>query len=328
MAEHPVINFVGLDNYVELFSASYWDVFRQSIVNAIFYWIFILVFSLLTGFGLAVLIDHNPRGENLFRTLFLYPFALSFIVTGTIWRWIFLPNGGINILPTYLGLPKLGVQWISETGSVLAFNWQWLPLMVSVVGVLVFGINSFRAIRAGRRAKLIVYGTLFTVFLVYVTVLHWILPPILNDPEDHGFNLATVAIIIAAVWQYAGYTMALYLAGLRGLSESLYEAAKMDGAHDITYYTKIALPNLWPITLSAIIILTHISLKIFALIFAMSGLDNASTAHPAILLYKESFRGNHFATGSAIAVVLFILASLFIIPYLIYLYRQRKGRIA
>jgi glucose/mannose transport system permease protein len=70
--------------------------------------------------------------------------------------------------------------------------------------------------------------------------------------------------------------------------------------------------------------LSHISLKLFALIFAMAGADNAATGHPSVLMYLVTFRANNFASGAAIAVVLFLLAALFIIPYLIQSHRQRR----
>jgi glucose/mannose transport system permease protein len=155
-------------------------------------------------------------------------------------------------------------------------------------------------------------------------VLHRLHPPILPMAEVHGFSLATIGVIIAAVWQYSGYTMALYLAGLRGLPMSLYESAKMDGATELGYYFRIAIPNMWPITLSAVIILSHISLKLFALIFAMAGADNSSTGHPSVLMYLVTFRSNNFAVGAGISVVLFLMAALFIIPYLIQSYRSRR----
>ena len=77
--------------------------------------------------------------------------------------------------------------------------------------------------------------------------------------------------------------MALYLAGLRGLPVAMYESAKLDGAGELTYYFKIAIPNMWPITLSAVIILSHISLKLFALIFSMAGQTMPAPAIPRFL---------------------------------------------
>jgi glucose/mannose transport system permease protein len=123
LIENPVIKFIGLNNYKDLFNDSFWGKFRQDLVNAVFYWIFILTGTLVLGFFFAVLLDRYPKGEGFFRTLFLYPLALSFIVTGTIWNWLLQPEGGINILPTFIGLPKISFQWLNDYASVFKFNW-------------------------------------------------------------------------------------------------------------------------------------------------------------------------------------------------------------
>jgi glucose/mannose transport system permease protein len=119
--------------------------------------------------------------------------------------------------------------------------------------------------------------------------------------------------------------MALYLAGLRGLPETIRESAQLDGANEFIYYWKIAIPNMRPITMSAVIVVAHISLKLFDLIYAMAGADNANTGHPSINMYLTTFRANNFAVGAAISVVLFVLAALFIVPYLIDNYRTRRA---
>ena len=85
---------------------------------------------------IAILLDNKPRGEAVFRTIFLYPMSLSFIVTGTIWRWMLSPQGGVNILPTFTGFKPLEFRWLSSTGAILEFNWQNLlqiaPRLVAV----------------------------------------------------------------------------------------------------------------------------------------------------------------------------------------------------
>jgi glucose/mannose transport system permease protein len=110
--------------------------------------------------------------------------------------------------------------------------------------------------------------------------------------------------------------MALYLAGLRGIPGELREAARVDGSSEWQLYRHVILPLLRPITLSAMIILGHISLKIFDLIFAMAGADNATTDVPALLMYLTAFRANQFAKGAAIAMVLLVMVAAVIIPYL------------
>ena len=153
-----------------------------------------------------------------------------------------------------------------------------------------------------------------------------LLPKALFMEETHGFNMATLGIIMATVWQYSGYTMALYLAGFNGISQDLRDAAMLDGASQFGYYRHVAIPMLKPITISAVIILSHISLKMFDLVFAMTGPDNAETGHPALNMYLTTFRANEFAKGAAIAIVLFLIAAMFIVPYLIGQYKQQGRR--
>jgi glucose/mannose transport system permease protein len=276
------------------------------------------------GLFLAILLDRSPRGENFFRTLFIYPMALSFIVTGTIWRWLLAPNGGLNVLPSYFGFEKSEFLWLSSRDMIFQFNWQDVPVILSVIGIFVCCIMGYRAYKNNNRKKLVVVSGITFLFLIHIFVIHNILPPILPYEEIHGFNIATIGVIIAAVWQYSGYPMALFLAGLRGIPESLYESAKLDGASDLNYYLEIALPNMWPITFSSFIILSHISLKMFDLIFAMAGADTSTAGHPSILMYLTSFRAKQLALGASMSVILFILAGLFIIPHLVH--TRRTGR--
>jgi len=324
LRENPVKNFVGLQNYRELFTGFVHERFRQDLVNAIFYSVFLLIGTLSLGLFLAILLDKNPKGENIFRTTFLFPMALSFIVTGTIWRWVFSPKGGVNVIPTWFGLKKGEFLWLSSRELVWTFNWQNILQIVAFILFVIFVIFSYLSWKKGKRRNLVWGASISGILFLYVLIIHRFLPPILPYEEIHGFSLATIGVIIAAVWQYSGYTMALYLAGLRGLPITMYESAKMDGATDLTYYLKVAIPNMWPITLSAIIILSHISLKLFALIFSMAGADNASTGHPAVLMYLTTFRANNFSIGAAISVILFLMSALFIIPYLIQSYRTRR----
>ncbi|NJL94023.1 MAG: sugar ABC transporter permease [Anaerolineae bacterium] len=128
--------------------------------------------------------------------------------------------------------------------------------------------------------------------------------------------MALTGVILAAVWQMSGYTMAMFLAGIRGVSEELREAARVDGATELGVYRRIVLPQLRPITLSAMIVLGHISLKIFDLVFAMAGPDNAQTVVPGLLVYTQGFRSNDFAVAAAIAVIMLFFVALVIIPYL------------
>jgi len=315
LAEIPVVRFIGLANYRELFTGMIDGRFRQDLVSTIFFTVFFIAGCLLFGLVLAIVIDQKPRGEGLFRGIFLFPFSLSFVVTGTIWRWMLQPGGGVNKLPAVVGLPELEFAWLTSKQQVWRFDWNYLPVILALLIGAAFALVGIRALRTRRRRRGWIASAMAAVLIGWALSLGRGWNP-LPYPELHGFNLAFVGIIIAAVWQMAGYTMALYLAGLTGIPEDLREAATVDGANSWQLYTRIILPLMAPVTLSAMIILGHISLKIFDLVFAMAGPDNAATDVPALLMYITSFRGNQFAKGAAIGVILLLLVALIILPYL------------
>ncbi|WP_188968449.1 carbohydrate ABC transporter permease [Deinococcus aerolatus] len=324
LALDPIIRWVGLQNYSELFSGFLQGRFRQELVNTLFFTVFFILGCLGLGLGLALILDRNPRGEGLWRTIFLFPMSLSFIVTGTIWRWMLQPQGGVNQAPTLLGAPPSTFAWLSSNDSVLKFDWNTLPLITaSVVGVVLLFL-AVGAAREGNRVRTLV-AAVCAALLIGWAVFVGPNVKLLAAPELHGFNLAMIGIIIAAVWQMSGYTMALYLAGLRGIPEELREAAKVDGARDAQMYRFVIFPLLSPITLSAMIILGHISLKIFDLVYAMAGPDNIAASVPALNMYLTSFRQNQFALGAAIGTILLILVAFVIVPYLANQFRGEEG---
>ena len=323
LALEPEKNFIGLDNYIDLFTGFLGGGFRQDLVNAVYYSVLLLAGAVGLGMFIAILLDQKPKGEDLLRTIFLYPMALSFIVSGTIWRWLLAPQGGVNILPTYVGLKPLTFNWLSSQAAILVFNWQDLLrilLYIAAFILILVGLFMFRKDQGKALKRWLIPGIVLGAF---VWLFGGIIPDALFMEEEHGFNMATLGIIMATIWQYSGYTMALYLAGFNGISQDLRDAAMLDGATQAGYYRHIAIPMLKPITISAVIILSHISLKMFDLIFAMTGPDNAETGHPALTMYLTTFRSNDFARGAAIAIVLFLIAAMFIVPYLIGQYRQR-----
>ena len=250
----PDYTRVGFENYRKLFANMR---FQIDLHNTLVFTVIFVIFSLLIGLLLAVLIDQRIKGEGIFRNLFLLPMAVSFIVSGVIWRWLFNPGS--------IQLGNIGVNQLFEK----------------------VGLN----------------------FLI----CGWY-----TDPD-----IGIKAVAIAAIWQFSGYTMALYLAGLRGIPLELREAAAIDGANQWKIFYYITLPFLRPITFGAIIILGHISLKIFDLVVAMTGSGPAfSSDVPAFFMYDTTFRGNHFAQGASIAIILLLLVSLLIIPYLITTFRK------
>ena len=243
----PDYTWNGLQNYIELFSDPR---FAVDIRNTLLFTVVFVAGSLILGFLLAVMLDQGLRGEGFFRSLFLFPMAISYIVTGVVWRWLMNPAmgsrmSGLNLLFTYVGLDS----WVNA--------WHTTP----------------------------------------------------------KWGMASIAL--AAIWQMSGYTMALYLAGLRAIPQELKEAARIDGASEFQIYRRIMLPLLAPVTLSALIILGHMSLKVFDLIIAIAGKQLALDV-PAIYMWQATFDGLFYARGAAIGILLLISVAVLIMPYIRY----------
>lgn len=132
------------------------------------------------------------------------------------------------------------------------------------------------------------------------------------------------AIGMVAVWQLAGYVMAMFLAGFRGVPEELREAGRVDGANQWQVYRHIVLPQLRPIALSAIIVIGHMSLKAFDLIMSISKASNYQTKVPAIdmFLFKGSF---DYANSAAVGMILLIIVAILIVPYLVHINRREDA---
>jgi len=312
----PVMDFIGLENYRQLFTGLINVRFRQSLVNTFFFTILFVVLCLVTGLTLAMLLDRNIRAKGIFRNIFLYPMSLSFIVTGTVWRWLLNPVGGINRLPELIGLEPLTIKWVTDRAQILKFNWQFFPRTIGIALLVLMLYLVYRSLRKNKKVGAFISGGVGLLAALWL-VTGGDQTLTLAYPEPHGFNLALIGVILAASWQMSGYTMAMYLAGMTGIAEELREAAYIDGATEFQMYRYIIFPMLAPITLSAMIVLGHISLKIFDLIWVMAGQDNATTDVPGTLMFTTAFRGNQFALGAAIAMVMLILVALVIVPYLV-----------
>ncbi|MFB4168445.1 carbohydrate ABC transporter permease [Virgibacillus sp. JSM 102003] len=256
----PDFSFAGLENYIYLFQDYR---FQADLRNTVFFTIFFIGSVIVTGLGLGVLIDQKLKGESIFRNIFLFPMALSFIVTGVVWQWLLNPSTGFNQFLNVFGITP---KWYTDTNIIAGFEW----------GKIEFGVP-----------------------------------------------VAIIAVVIAAVWQMTGFSLAMYLAGLRGIPDELREAARMDGASEFQIYRKVVIPMLMPITVSVIIIMAHISLKIFDLIYAMTGSGaNYVTDVPAVYMFETTFKGHYYANGAAIAIIMLLLVAIFIVPYL---WNSRKG---
>lgn len=276
----PVVPNIGLGNYTRLLVSD--QRFQTDLRNTIVFTVAFILLCMVLGLVLAILLDQNIKGESIFRNIFLMPMAVSFIVTGVVWRWLLNPGNqssgpiGMNLLFDKIGLGFLKNPWYTN------------PEVVFIQPGSAFG--SF----------------LHSIGLGFITT------------PAFGIPLAMLSVVLAATWQMSGYTMAMYLAGLRGIPDELREAARVDGATEFEIYRLIVLPLLQPITLSVVIILGHISLKIFDLISSMTGPGPAfATDVPAYYMFDTVFRGNHFARGAAIAIILLISVAVLVVPYLI-----------
>jgi glucose/mannose transport system permease protein len=255
----PDYTFVGLRNYVGLFQIPR---FQADLRNTVVFTVLFLLGAVLLGFFAALLLDQRVKGEAFFRSVFLFPMAISFIVTGIAWQWLFNPQTGINLLLQQAGYAGPLPRWFTDP-------------------TIMFGVK-VGAIQA-------------------------------------GIPVALIPVVIAATWQLSGFTMAMYLAGLRGIPEELREAARVDGASEWQVYRHVVLPLLRPVTLGALIMLGHVSLKIFDLTVAMTGSGPGfATDMPAYFMFETTFRGNQFARGAAIAMLMLIMVAALIIPYLRY----------
>jgi glucose/mannose transport system permease protein len=270
--------------YQQMFSMPRW---HANLRNVFVFTILFLSGSISFGLLLAMLLDRKLLGHTILRNVFLFPYALSFIVTGIVWRWIFNPETGINLLFDGLGINHL----ITSMGSPpLRPGWTTDP------GVL-FSLNDW---------------------------LGHIFPAVKDMSIQLGIPIALIPVVIAAAWQLTGFSMAMYIAGMATISHELREAARIDGASEFQIYTDVIIPLLWPVTVSTAIILGHVSLKIFDLIFAMTGVGPGfATDVPGIFVFDQTFKATKYNLGAAASVVMLVLVSLVIVPYLWANFRKR-----
>lgn len=264
--------------------------FQDDLRNTVIFTILFLALSVTVGLGLAVLIDHNlkRRGIHLFRSVFLFPYALSFVVTGVVWRWIFNPETGINLFFNIFGINQL----LASVGvAPLKPGWLTDPSVV-------LQVNS---------------------------ILARVVPGFGDISVKLGIPLALIPVVIAASWQFSGFVMATYLGGMATISDEIREAAKVDGASDWQVYRRIVIPLLTPVTISVLIILFNVSLRLFDLVYAMAGVGPGfATDMPSIFVFETMFRSARYNLGTAAAMVMLIPAALIVIPYFIYTLRTRE----
>jgi glucose/mannose transport system permease protein len=246
----PSYEFAGLQQYAALFESERWWLAMRNL--AVFGSLFVGG-AMALGLLMAILLDQKIRAEGLLRSIYLYPMALSFIVTGTAWKWMLNPG---------TGLESVLRGWGFE-GAV--FDW-------------------------------------------------------LIDPDR-----AIYCVAIAGVWQSAGFVMALFLAGLRGIDDSIIKAAQVDGASLPRIYWRIVIPTLRPVFFSTLLVVSHLAIKSFDLVMALTaGGPGYATDLPATFMYTMAFSRGQIGLGAASAMVMLATVATIVVPYLYSELRVRR----
>ena len=246
----PNYEFVGLAQYEVLFES---ERFRVALANLAAFGVLFIGGAMALGVLLAVLLDQKVRGEGVLRTVYLYPMAISFIVTGTAWKWMLNPG---------LGLEHLMHRW---------------------------GFTDFR--------------------------FDWLINP----------DMAIYCVVIAGIWQSAGFVMALFLAALRGIDDSIIKAAQVDGASLPRIYLRIILPSLRPVFFSTLLVVAHLAIKSFDLVMALTGGGPGFASDvPATFMYTVAFTRGQIGLGAASATVMLATIAAIVVPYLYSELRSRR----
>ncbi|ALI54186.1 carbohydrate ABC transporter permease [Celeribacter marinus] len=246
----PKLNFVGLDQYERLWGSARWLV---SVKNLMIFGVCSLIATFVIAFILAALLDRKIRFEDGFRTIFLYPFALSFIVTGLVWQWILNPEFGLQSIVRGLG-------WES-------FNFD----------------------------------------------------PLYNP------DIVIFGILIAGLWQGTGLIMCIMLAGLRGIDEDIWKAAKVDGISTVKTYLLIIIPMMKPVFVTSLVLVSAGIIKVYDLVVAQtSGGPGISSEVPAKYVYDTLFLRQNLAQGFAASTMMLAMVVVVLIPYVYLQYGGKK----
>ena len=238
----PKYDIVGTIQYDRLFQSPRWE---TAINNLYVFGIFFIVISMFLGLVLAIFLDQKIRVEGVIRTIYLYPMALSMIVTGTAWKWILNPG---------LGIEATVKKWGYEN-----FTFDWLV-----------------------------------------------------NPD-----MAIYTVVLAGVWQSSGFVMALFLAGLRSVDEEIIKAAQVDGIPTWRIYSAIIIPSMAPIFLSAFIVLSHLAIKSFDLVIALTGGGPGyATDLPATYMYTMAFSRGDIGQAASSAMIMMAVVFTIVVPYL------------
>ena len=237
---YPIYTYGGFGQYVRLWNSDKWWI---AVHNVLIYIGFSTVLSFIVGFLLAVFMDQKIRLEGFFRTIYLYPFALSFIVTGHVWAWIMSPEYGLEKAVRQFGWTSFAFDWIAT-----------------------------------------------------------------NDK-------AIYCVVIAGLWQGTGLVMALMLAGLRGIDEEVWKAARIDGIPKWRTYWSIVIPMMRPVLITTFVIVAAGAFRVYDVVVALTdGGPGISSTVPSQYVYVNLFSGN-IAQGLAAATVMLAISAIILIPW-------------
>ena len=236
----PIYTYSGFSQYTRLYNSDKWWI---SVHNVLIYIGFNTVLAFVVGFLLAVFMDQKIRLEGLFRTIYLYPFALSFIVTGHVWAWILSPEYGLEKSVRQMGWTSFSFDWLTTTDK------------------------------------------------------------------------AIYCVVIAGLWQGTGLVMALMLAGLRGIDEEVWKAARVDGIPKWRTYVSIVIPMMRPVLITSFVIVASGAFRVYDVVVALTdGGPGISSTVPSQYVYVNLFSGN-IAQGLAAATVMLIISAIILIPW-------------
>ena len=244
-----VVNPGGYLNYTKLLGSG--D-YQHALLNLLVLTVVFMVGTMFMGLLWAVLLEKGVGAEGFFRSVYLFPMAVSMIAAGVVWRWLLSPAQG--------------------EGQAIGLNQLFIKLHLD-------GLQSS----------------------------WW--------SGSSKFSMAAMAI--PAIWQLSGYVMALFLAGFRGISDDQREAARIDGASEWKIYRHVLFPQLSPIALSALIILGHMSMKMFDLIYVIAGPNSYKAAVPTTMMWTQLFAQSDPQAAAVNATILLVIVAVVVVPYLV-----------
>src|SRR6516225_2290727 len=247
----PSNDFVGLTQFVRLFHNDRW---LLSLQNIVIYGACFIAACLVIGMLLAIFIDQRVMAEGVLRTVFLYPYAMSFVATGLVWQWILNPQLGAQSLLHKIGFVHARFDWIVDQDWVI------------------------------------------------------------------------YTIVIATVWQASGLVMAVMLAGLRGIDDELWKAARVDGLPKWRVYVSIIIPMMGASFATATVLLSTGVVRLYDLSVAMTnGGPGIASEVPAKFVMDHLFERANVGLATAAATTMLITVIAVVAPYLYW--RARKGEL-